>query len=548
MLVELAVRDLGVIRELRVVLGPGMTALTGETGAGKTLVVEALDLLLGGRAEGALVRTGAAEATVEGRFVVDGEELVLRRAVPASGRSRAYVDGRMATAAELSEVGRDLVDLHGQHAHQSLLAPAVQRDALDRYGGIDPAPLAAARAEEAAIAARLEALGGDRGARERELDLLRFQLDELDAARLVEPDEDDRLDEEQDELAAVTADREAAAEALAALSADGPVHDGIGRARAALDGSRRFASLAERVRSVEAEVADIGAEVRGAGEAVEERPERLAEIRARRQLLRDLVRKYGTASGHGDGGPGSLGSVLDYREEIRARLAELQGDEVTVARLEQERDRARRAVAAEQARVGAARRAAAPGLAAAVEDELRELAMPRARVEVEVGADPGDRVAVLLAANPGAEPRPLAKVASGGELARAMLAVRLVLTAGPPVLVFDEVDAGVGGAAAAAVGRALARVATDHQVLVVTHLAQVAACADAQVVVTKHQEGEETTSELAPVDGRARVTELARMLSGSPDAAVAREHAGELLADAERDRAGRGRRRVREGV
>ncbi len=551
MLVELAVRDLGVIPELRLVLGPGMTALTGETGAGKTLVVEALELLLGGRADGSLVRAGAAEARVEGRFESDGQELVLSRVVPARGRSRAYVNGRMATASELTELGGGLVDLHGQHAHQSLLSTAVQRDALDRFAGIDLGTLADRRRRLAEIDGQLAGLGGDSGARAREVDLLRFQLDELDSAALGDPDEDERLDAEEDDLGAAVAHRRAAEEAVQALTADGAASDSLGRARAALAERRPFAALVERLRNIEAELADVAHEARLAAEATEERPERLAEIRDRRQILRDLVRKYGTASVSGPSeppaAPGSLDQVIAYREQVRARLDELESYEVRFSDLEARRSVAAAELAAEEARIGEARRAAAPALAEAVQRHLRGLAMAKARVEVEVGPGAGDQVAVLLAANPGGAALPLAKVASGGELARAMLAVRLVLTAGPPVLVFDEVDAGIGGEAAASVGRALARVAADHQVLVVTHLPQVAASADAHARVTKRQDGDRTRSEVAMVDGEDRIVELSRMLSGSPDSPAAREHAGELLTVADQERrhrrSGSGRRR-----
>lgn len=559
MLVEMAVRDLGVIPELRLVLGAGMTALTGETGAGKTLVVEALDLLLGGRADGTLVRGGAAEARVEGRFEIDGQELVLARVVPAQGRSRAYLNGRMATAGELAEAGRNLVDLHGQHAHQSLLAPAVQRDALDRFAGIDRQPLTAARERLSEVDRQLAGLGGDSGARAREVDLLRFQLDELEMARLEEPDEDDALDGEEDELAGAVTHRQAAMVAAELLSPDGPVADGIARARAALSERRLFAELVQRLQGLDAEFADVAGEVRLAGEAVEERPERLAEIRARRQLLRDLVHKYGSATIEGPSpvGPASLAHVIGYAAQVRQRLEDLASHDARVAGLEAERSAALAALGEAERRIGEERRAAAPALAEAVQSHLRDLAMGEARIEVAVGPGPGDQVTILLAANPGTDPLPLARVASGGELARAMLAVRLVLTAGPPVLVFDEVDAGIGGEAALAVGRALSRVSADHQVLVVTHLAQVAASADAQAVVTKRQAVGQTVSKVEMVTGESRVVELSRMLSGSPGSGAAREHAGELLhaADEERHRrrgAARGGKQhaatVREGV
>ncbi|MBI2710186.1 MAG: AAA family ATPase [Actinobacteria bacterium] len=549
MLLELAVEGLGVIDATRLVLGPGMTALTGETGAGKTMLVEAIELLVGGRAEPHLVRPGAPEATVEGRFELGGDETVLTRVVPRDGRSRAYVDGRMATAAALAVHGRRLVDLHGQHDHQSLLSAAVQREALDRFGGIDLEPLHEARRRLAAIERRLAELGGDAGARAREADLLRFQAGELAAAGLADPDEDRLLSEREDALADAAAHREAAQAAAEALLADGGARDLVAAAMAALAGRAPFAPEEARLHGLAAEVDDVAATVRDKGEAIEEDPESLAAVRARRQLLHDLVRKYGTASVDGDAaaaaeiGTGTLAAVLAYADAVGKRLEALERHDELAGALERDRTEARARVAAEAAAVARARRACAPRLGEAVEAHLVELAMARAKVAVEVGGeDPGDAVRFLLAANPGTPALPLAKVASGGELARAMLALRLVLTASPPTLVFDEVDAGVGGAAAVAVGRALAALATDHQILVVTHLPQVAAFADAHVAVTKLQQPGATSAAATLLDDDGRLVELSRMLSGRPGSTIAHDHAAELLATAAGER-GRGRRR-----
>ncbi|HYI62790.1 MAG TPA: AAA family ATPase [Acidimicrobiales bacterium] len=532
MLVELAVRDLGVIDRARLVLGPGLTALTGETGAGKTMLVEAISLLLGARADPGLVRPGAGEAVVEGRFDVDGEEVVLSRVIPRDGRSRAYVDGRMATAAALAERGAALVDLLGQHAHHALLGTGAQRAALDRAAGVDLGPLVEARARVADVEARLAALGGDAGARAREIDLLRYQLAELDAARLSDPDEDQALDAEEDVLGDAAAHREAAALAAAALADEDGGRDRIATAQAALAGRSPFAAQADRLAEVLADVEDIAAEVRAAGEAVVDDPERRDAVRERRQLLADLVRKYGTAGRAG--GPGTLADVIAYVGQARLRLEELESHDQTAARLDRELASARAAVTAEEATVGRARRRAATGLAEAVTGHLRRLALPGARVEVTVGqADPGDDVAILLAPSPGARALPVARAASGGELARTGLALRLVLTADQPCLVFDEVDAGIGGEAAVAVGRALAALAADRQVLVVTHLAQVAAFASAQVGVRKATDGTTTTAEVTGLEGEDRVVELSRMLSGRADSDRARAHAAELLAEAQ---------------
>ena len=545
MLVELAVRDLGVIAELRLVLGGGMTVVTGETGAGKTMVVDAIELLVGGRADPMLVRTGADEAWVEGRFVRgDGanesadspDEVVVARAIPRSGRSRAYIDGRLATATELADLGALLVDLHGQHAHQSLLHPAAQRDALDRFGEVDLAPLRAARVAVHDLVDELAALGGDERARARELDLVRYQVDEIDAAALTGPDEDRELEAEEDELADAAAHREAAAVAVAALSGDGgdAAVDGVasasgalGVAVAAVAGRRPFSVAEERLRALAAELVDVAAELRSGGEAIDEDPERLVHVRERRHLLRELRRKYGE----------TLADVIAEGERLRARLAELEDHDRRAAELDAELARAREAEAEAAAEVAAARRAAAPELAARIQANLAALAMPKAVVDIEVrGDDPGDDVEILLAANPGTAPLPLAKVASGGELARTMLALRLVLTDAPPTLVFDEVDAGIGGAAAIEVGRALARLGHEHQVLVVTHLPQVAAYADAQVRVAKQSDDAATVSHASLLDDGERVVELSRMLSGQPDSDAARVHAAELLATAAGER------------
>jgi DNA repair protein RecN (Recombination protein N) len=544
-LLELAVRDLGVIPELRLVLGAGMTAVTGETGAGKTMVVDAIELLVGGRADPMLVRTGADEAWVEGRFLrpddpADGgepSEVVLSRAIPRNGRSRAYIDGRLATAGELAALGAALVDLHGQHAHQSLLHPAAQRESLDRFGGVDLDPLRGARYDVAHVVDELTALGGDERARARELDLVRYQATEIDGAALEGPDEDERLEAEEDLLADASAHRAAAAGALAALSGDGDgngtsdaaasASDALGAAVAAVAGRAPFRDAETRLRALAAELTDVAAELRAVGESIDEDPARLDAVRERRQLLHDLRRKYGD----------TLADVLAEGERLRARLAQLEDHDRRAAELDAALIEARKVEAAAAAVVAAARRAAAPVLAERIQANLAELAMPKAQVAIEVrGDDPGDDVEVLLAANPGTPPLPLAKVASGGELARTMLALRLVLTGAPPTLVFDEVDAGIGGAAALAVGRSLARLAGEHQVLVVTHLPQVAAYADAQVRVAKQSDDAATVSQANLLDQPERVIELSRMLSGQPDSDAARTHAAELLASAAGER------------
>jgi DNA repair protein RecN (Recombination protein N) len=533
-LTELHIENLGVIERVELTFGTGLTAVTGETGAGKTMLVEAIELLVGGRADSSIVRHGAIEARLDGRFVTaDGDERVLTRIIPSEGRSRAYLDGRLATLASLAEVAADIVDLHGQHAHQSLLSTATQRSALDDYGNIDLSALRAARGRLTEIDASLAALGGDERARAREMDLLRFQVDELDTADIADVDEDRALDSEETLLADATAHREAAAIAVAALVDDGGARDELATALGALDGRAPFAQQASRLRDLLAEVDDVAAEIRSDGESIDESPDRLAAIRERRQLLKNLCRKYGD----------DLGSVMAFHAEAAERLHELEQFDQRAAELDEQRQQALAAERAAAVAVGTRRREVGPKLAAAVEVELRRLAMPHAALAVEIGehADdhPGDRVQFLLAANPGSPLLPLTRVASGGELARAMLALRLVLSsaastahaasaASGRTLVFDEVDAGIGGAAAQSIGDALAELGRTHQVLVVTHLAQVAAGATTQISVSKSVEEAQTYATAAAIAGDQRVEEIARMLSGSSSAS-ALEHARELL-------------------
>ena len=519
MLTELHIEDLGVISTLDLVLGPGLTALTGETGAGKTMLVEAIGLLVGGRSDATIVRPGAIEARVEGRFINSDEEFVLARVIPADGRSRAYINGRLATVATLAEVGSQLVDLHGQHAHQRLLSTAVQRAALDLFGAIDVTDLRNCRARIVEIDNALVALGGDARSRAREIDLLSFQVGELEAAGLDDPDEEAELDVEQALLADAVAHRDAALGALDTLTADGAALDLLGLASSALAHRAPFAGLEERLRSVVADLGDVASELRDLSESIEEDPQRLLQIRERRQLLRDLRRKYGD----------SLVDVVEFSKQASERLQELFGYEERVASLEATREAALGDYGRIAEAVGRQRRTAAPLLSEAVMGHLDQLAMPHAILAVELGDDPGDDVSFLLAANPGSPLLPLNKVASGGELARTMLALRLVLLDDPSVLVFDEVDAGIGGSAAIAVGQALAKLGQQHQVLVVTHLAQVAACASAQIVVSKAVQGEATFASAAAVSGEQRVDEIARMLSGLSDSKSGREHALELL-------------------
>jgi DNA repair protein RecN (Recombination protein N) len=520
-LTELHIENLGVIDTLDLQLSEGLVALTGETGAGKTMIVEAINLLVGGRADAGMVRPGATEARVEGRFVFGEEEVILCRTIPLDGRSRAYVNGRLATVGQLAEHGLDLVDMHGQHAHQSLLGAKAQREALDSYAKVDLEPLRSARAAVTEIDAALATLGGDDRMRAREIDLLRFQANEIIEAALQGVDEDELLSREEDVLADAVNYREALWKAVASLAEESGATDNLGTAISALSHKEPFAGFVTRLKALQGELEDVSADIRDEAESIEENPARLDAVRQRRQLLVDLRRKYGD----------SLVEVIKFGEESAERLAELESFEARAATLDQEREVAVRKLEAAQSVVGKVRRDGAGPLAQQVQKHLRTLAMAHAVIDVSVGQDPGDEVVFLLAANPGSPVMPLTKVASGGELARTMLALRLVLSSGPNTLVFDEVDAGIGGEAAVAVAQALAQLGKRHQVLVVTHLPQVAAAGHAHIQVSKSVRSGKTFAQAATLGQEERIAEIARMLSGGVAEVTALEHARELLRD-----------------
>lgn len=560
MLVELVVENLGVIESARIPLSGGMSALTGETGAGKTMLVDALRLLVGERADPSKVRPGASEAVVEGLFVVAGDagpdvaypddhdprdneprdnepvaerEWVLRRVVPAEGRSRSYVNGALATAASVGEMARGLLEIHGQHAQQALLEPAAQRDALDRFAGIDPAPTRDARRNLRELTDELAGLGGDERELARHMELLEYQLEEIAAVAPIEG-EDAELEAEEDTLASAVEYRSDAARALDLLTGGGGesadvAAEQIARARSILGSAKVFEEISSRLAALGEELADCAADLRNAAENIEPDHERLAEVRSRRQALVELRRKYGA----------TVTEILEFESERKEELAGLRGLTERRERLGEQIAEAQATLARRAGELGDARRKAAPELALAVQSHLADLAMPDAEVEIAVGdgtgtPGAGDAVEIRLAANRGAPGGPLARVASGGELSRVMLALRLVLSGGPPTMVFDEVDAGIGGRAALAVGEALARLGSEHQVLVVTHLPQVAAFADAQVSVRKDGGASGAITTTTVLDEQDRIVEVSRMLSGQPDSSSARQHAAELLSEARR--------------
>lgn len=549
-------RGLGVIDDAVLPLGAGFTAITGETGAGKTMVVTGLGLLLGQRADSGAVRAGAAQASVAGVWVVPekgavadivadtgGElepiddtraELYVSRTLSAEGRSRASVGGRAAPAGVLSALADELVVVHGQSEQLRLRSAATQRDALDRFGG---APVASALQAYAASFERWRALDAEitdisanRDRRSDEAARLREALALIEATA-PEAGEEEQLAARAERLANAEELRLAASQAHGVLSNE----EGEPDASALVAEARRVLERASdpTLTEVAEGLADVGyrlADLAGALSAYladldESGPHELAAVEERRAALGVLVRAHG-----------SVDAAIDLWRTGSERLAELDDDDDRLERLSAERDAARADLDAAADALTAVRSDAAQRLGAAVTEELHALAMPDARLEVSVSpgnesAHGRDDVAILLAPHPGAEPRSVAKGASGGELSRVMLAIEVVIAGTDPVptFVFDEVDAGIGGAAAIEVGRRLARLAESSQVIAVTHLAQVAAFATNHLSVVKSNDGAVTASSVRRLDGEEREAEMARLLSGLADSDAALTHARELL-------------------
>ncbi|WP_457101518.1 DNA repair protein RecN [Microbacterium sp. P5_E9] len=558
MIEEMRLRDLGVIAEATLPMGPGFTAITGETGAGKTMVVTGLGLLLGQRADFSAVRAGAAQASVDGVWIVpevgavsarvreaggdveplgDGRaELLVGRTISSEGRSRATVGGRSAPAGVLADLADELVVVHGQSDQLRLRSAAAQRGALDRFGGaaVQGALEAYRTGYERwrTIDTELSALIADRDVRAEEAAQLRTALGEIEQAAPVRG-EDAELNVRAERLANAEELRIAAATAHEALSGEGDGPDAgtlIAGARRALErGSERdpaLAELSDQTADLAYRIADLaGSLAVYLADLDESGPHELAAVEDRRAVLGTLIRAHG-----------SLDAAIDLLESGSARLSELDDDGERIERLTAERGDAASALDEAAAVLTAARTAAAAELGEAVTAEIRALAMPDARLTVAV--TPGnattsgrDDISLLLAPHPGADPRPVARSASGGELSRVMLAIEVVLAGADPVptFVFDEVDAGIGGAAAIEVGRRLARLAEASQVIAVTHLAQVAAFATNHLSVVKASDGAVTASDVRRLEGAEREAEMARLLSGMPDSDAALSHARELL-------------------
>lgn len=552
MLVELNVRNFAIIDDLRLSLEAGMTVLSGETGAGKSILIDALGLLLGDRADSDAVRDGAdkaelgailrlddapaARAWLSERDLEDGEECVIRRVVGREGRSRNWINGSPATAKDLKTLGEMLVDIHGQHAHQSLMRPGVQREILDAYGGHDELLTAvgesyrAIREHERRIA-ELEGVDADGNMR---LDLLRYQVQELEALNL-QPDELPELEAEHRRLANAERLIQEGQQALGLLyeGEEGAATDILGQAErllqdlASIDES--FGETAEMTASARIQTQEAADALRRRLDGFDADPERLHAVESRLGDIQDLARKHRCEAAQ----------LPERAQALSEELAELEGAEDTLARLREALADHRAAYADRAARLHEARRTTAQALAEAVSAHIRELGMPEGVFEIDVennenaraSAHGLDRIGYRVSANPGQSPRPLEKVASGGELSRISLAIQVVAASATrvPTLIFDEVDAGIGGGVAEIVGRLLQRLGGDRQVLCVTHLPQVAAQADQHLHISKAVADGATRTQLEHLAPDRRVEELARMLGGVEITERSRAHAREMI-------------------
>ena len=561
MLKELSIKNFAIIDQLRVEFGPGLNVLTGETGAGKSIVVDALNLALGERASTDLVRTGSDEAVVEAAFDLNGsgaravtgilveqgigmekgEDLIIRRVISSSGKNKIYINGSLANLATLAAVGRHLADIHGQHEHQSLLALDQQMEMLDSFGGLHGirAEVAEAYGKLMGVRKKLAELEtGERDRAQRE-DLLRYQRNEIEAAQLKEG-EDEELANEQRVLAnaeKLAGLARAADEAL--YTGDGSVLSGLKRA---ITSVREIAAIDEKLGPVlelldsgRAQIDEAARDMSSYAERVEFDPQRLESIGDRLDLIQKLKKKYGS----------SIREINDFGVQAAIGLARMEQSTEEIEKLKSEIQAVKFGLTEKANELTKKRSAAARELEKKVEVELGHLGMKRSqfavKVEQEAGGDTldglklgprgADRVEFLISPNPGEEPRPLAKIASGGELSRIMLALKTILVEGDPIptLVFDEVDAGIGGAVADEVGKKLRKIATRRQVFCITHLAQIASMATSHYGVAKAVKKDRTSTEVRLLGDRERIDEIARMLGGKTITGTTLKHAEEMI-------------------
>jgi DNA repair protein RecN (Recombination protein N) len=542
----LAIRNLAVIESVAVEFEPSFNILTGETGAGKSILVEAVGLLLGGRASQDLIRTGADLATVEAIFESDGGEVVVRREVTAQGRSRAFVNGALATAQTLKDLSNRLVELHGQHEHQQLLDPSYHLNVLDDWAGFHElgADVASAYRVVHDLRAQLDRLRMDDREKTARLELVEFQLGELTKAN-AQPGEDDMLAERRHVLRSAATIQRLCAESYAELyEGEGSVLTGLSHVwkrvteLAAIDD--RFAVYVGQRDAIKAQLDDLAAMLRDYGDRIDLSPEALEHVEERLALLERIKRKYGS----------SLDDVIERQRVLATERAALTGGEANAAVVEEELGHATRRYLERARALSAGRRGAAGKFEAALKAELNDLAMERTRFEVrlttgesedlwtERGIDTGE---FFLSPNPGEELRPLARIVSGGELSRVMLGLKTLTAPDHPdkTLIFDEVDAGIGGRVATVVGEKLRRLGLTFQVLCITHLPQIAAAGDTHFAIEKQVRGSRTMTSVTKLDEASRIDEIGRMMGGADAGDQARASARELLDARRRTPAGR---------
>lgn len=562
MLKELNIKNFAIIDQLQVEFGPGLNVFTGETGAGKSIVVDALNLALGERASTDLIRTGCQEAVVEAAFELngrygqeagrllaeqgidlnDGEDLIVRRVISASGKNKVYINGSLASLAGLSALGAGLADIHGQHEHQSLLSHERQMDLLDSFGGLVPFRDALSEGYYRLQKARKELSELETGERDRAQreDMLRFQKNEIEAAML-KPGEDLELAQEQkvltnsEKLAAIS---RAADEVL--YSSDGSVMTGLKKAvtglREIVAIDNRLSSALELCEAGKVQIEEAAREVSAYADQVEFDPARLEQIGDRLDLMQKLKKKYGE----------SIEEIVEFLGRATSELERMERSTEEIERLKKEVQAIKAGLTNQARELSAKRSAAARELEKKAESELGQLGMKKTTFAVKISQEPGedtldghmlgprgvDRVEFLISPNPGEEPKALAKTASGGELSRIMLALKTILAAGDsiPTLVFDEVDAGIGGAVAEEVGKKLKRVAAGRQVFCITHLPQIAGLAERHYGVAKSVKKDRTSTEVRLLERKDRVDEIARMLGGKTITEATLKHAEEMIA------------------
>lgn len=553
MLTFLSIRNVAIIEQLHLSFGPGLNLLTGETGAGKSIIIDALTLASGGRASADLIRTGEEEAVVEAVFDIaglsgvrahlaeagfdDGDELIVKRCLTRSGRNRVFVNGSLATLAQLSELGRRLVTIHGQHESQALLRPEQHLQLLDSYAGCDKLrqEFSVAYGSWHTLSDQLAHFDEQQRDAAHRLDLLRYQLDELAAANLRTGEEEELLEQRQ---LLVHAERLAGAsggvfeglyDSDQALLGELRRMVGVIREAAAID--PKLTAVAETLDGAYLQLEDAALQLRDYAARIEADPQALQQADDRLDLLGRLKKKYAP----------SVEELISLQARLADELAELEGRCRSREELEQDLAQARTLMDQRGSNLSAARRRAADKLAKALSAEVHQLAMPHAVVQVSFDELPEprsnglERVEFLFSPNPGETPRPLARVASGGELSRLMLAFKQILPEGEaPSLVFDEVDTGVGGAVAGMIGRKLKNVAAGQQVFCITHLPQVAAWATRHLRVEKQVQDGRTVTKVTELDKAGVIDELARMLAGETISEAARQHAAELIAQTAR--------------